>query len=246
MNEKLQKVLARIGLGSRREIEEWIRLGRVKVNQRVAEIGYRTSPKDVIHVDDQRIYLPQENIRYKMLVYNKPLGEICTRYDDEGRPTTFNALPNLKNGRWISVGRLDINSSGLLLFTNDGELAHRLMHPSSEIEREYLVRVFGKVGDDHLQQLKKGVQLEDGSANFERIIDVGGEGLNHWYQVVVKEGKNRLVRRLWDALGFTVNRLVRIRYGAVRLEKNLRSGQWRELSEHEIAKLKQLIRKTEK
>lgn len=224
--EKLQKVLARAGLGSRRQIESWIREGRVRVNRKVAEIGERVSQFDDIRVNGRKIgAMTLSAPKRQILCYHKPAGEVCTRHDPEGRPTVFKKLPRLKQGRWVVVGRLDINTAGLLIVTTDGELANRLMHPSYELEREYAVRVLGKVDETMLQQLTTGVELEDGWAKFHQISDAGGEGANHWYHVILKEGKKREVRRLWESQGLTVSRLLRIRFGPVRLPPGLRTGQ---------------------
>lgn len=228
--EKLQKVLARSGLASRRTIEEWIVAGRIKVNNQIAQIGMRVGARDVIKVDGRIVRMPRKQAEPRLILYHKPEGEICSRNDPERRPTVFMNLPKLPQGRWIGIGRLDINTSGLLLFTNDGELANKLMHPSANLEREYAVRVFGHVDEAILSRLQKGVKLEDGKAQFEKIIDAGGEGRNHWYHVTVNEGKNRLVRRLWESQGVTVSRLIRIRFGNYTLPKNLRMGKWVELN----------------
>ncbi len=224
-SEKLQKVLARGGLGSRRAIEEWIKQGRVSVNRQPAHVGARVSSQDEIRLDNRLI--PSSKLflgQYEILAYHKPEGEICSSHDPEGRPTVFERLPKPKSGKWILVGRLDINSSGLLLATTDGELANRLMHPSSGVEREYAVRVLGAVTPEQLAQLRTGVPLEDGEAKFDHIMEAGGEGANHWYHVVLHEGRNREVRRMWAAVGVTVSRLIRIRYGAAKLPPYLRAG----------------------
>tara|TARA_R110000868_G_scaffold27147_3_gene103603 strand:+ start:2040 stop:2801 length:762 start_codon:yes stop_codon:yes gene_type:complete len=238
MSEKIQKVLANAGLGSRRQIETWIAEGRVTVNGRVAVIGDRMTLTDKICVDEREIKLARSRAQQsRVLLYHKPEGEMCTRNDPEGRPTIFGSLPIIRNSRWICVGRLDYNTSGLLLITNDGDLAHKLMHPSSCIEREYAVRIRGDVTPEHLHALRKGIQLEDGKACFDQITDGGGSGTNHWYNVVVKEGRNRLVRRLWETLNYTVSRLIRIRFGNVYLPSNLKRGKHVELTDEDITSL---------
>ncbi|MGE0081965.1 MAG: 23S rRNA pseudouridine(2605) synthase RluB [Thiohalomonadaceae bacterium] len=242
MNEKLQKVLARAGFASRRELEEWIAAGRISVNGKIATLGDRVGEHDIIRVDGrvvQRARLaPRER---RVLIYHKPVGEVCTRSDPEGRPTIFDSLPRLTNGRWVTIGRLDINTSGLLLLTNDGELANRLMHPSSEIEREYAVRVLGEISEEVLERLRSGVELEDGEARFDRLVDAGGEGANHWYHVTLREGRNREVRRLWESQGVAVSRLIRVRYGNVVLPRNLRAGRFTDLKGPELDALLALV-----
>jgi 23S rRNA pseudouridine2605 synthase len=236
--EKLQKILARAGYGSRRELESWIAAGRVRVNGNRATIGLRVSTADVIQVDGKRLgrrALGHQRVR--VLRYHKPVGEICSRRQDSDRPTVFDHLPALKGGQWIAVGRLDLNSSGLLLFTNDGGLAHRLMHPSSGLVREYAVRVRGKVTAASIRALCQGVQLEDGPGKFEEIVDKGGEGANHWYHVTIAEGRNREVRRLWDSQGVQVSRLTRVRYGPVVMPRRLPRGRWDELTVAQIGSL---------
>ncbi len=231
-SEKLQKVLARAGLGSRREIEQWIRDGRIKVNKDIAHIGERVNLKDKISVDNRQInILNIKDAPQKILCYHKPAGEVCTRNDPEKRKTIFDNLPPLKRARWINVGRLDFNTSGLLLLTTDGELANRLMHPSSNIEREYAVRILGEVNLDMIKRLTEGVQLEDGMAKFKSIKEAGGSGANHWYHVILTEGRNREVRRLWESQDVTVSRLIRIRFGAISLPPRLRVGKYVELDE---------------
>lgn len=229
MDEKIQKVLASYGLASRREIERWIEAGRITINGQLAQIGARVTDKDEIRVDGKLIQTPASASAPRVLIYNKPADEICTRHDPEGRPTVFERLPLLHGERWIMVGRLDINSSGLLLFTNYGELAHRLMHPRYQIEREYAVRILGTVTEATLSQLQKGVQLDDGLAKFVTICDAGGQGANHWYHVTLKEGRNREVRRMWEAVGHTVSRLHRIRFGPVSLPRSVKPGHYQEL-----------------
>jgi len=234
--EKLQKVLARAGMGSRREMERWIEAGRVAINGRTASLGDRVDGKDRITVDGRPLEpLPAEKTR--CILYHKPTGEVCSRKDPEGRRTVFERLPKLKSGRWISIGRLDFNTSGLLLFTTDGELANALMHPSSNIEREYMVRVMGKVEMEMLHRMVEGVMLEDGMARFTDITDAGGEGINHWFYVVIMEGRNREVRRLWESQGLTVSRLKRVRYGEVFIPSRVKQGQWVELTNPEIKSL---------
>lgn len=237
MSEKLQKVLARIGIGSRREIERWIEQGRVSINRKPAKLGDRVEPHQIIRIDGRVIPRAKTAPDRRVLVYHKPAGEVCTRSDPQGRPTVFDRLPKLHGGRWVVVGRLDINTTGLLLVTTDGELANRLMHPSQDIDREYAVRVFGGVDHQKLHQLKTGVNLEDGPARFDAIRDAGGAGRNHWYHVTLKEGRRREVRRLWEAVGVTVSRLIRIRYGPVRLPRGLRAGHWQELDRAPVAAL---------
>lgn len=242
MSEKIQKILANAGVGSRRQIEAWIQEGRITVNGRTATIGDRMTYHDKVCVDGREIKLIKtKNQKSRVLLYHKPEGEMCTRSDPEGRPTIFERLPLIRNSRWICVGRLDFNTSGLLLITNDGTLAHQLMHPSTEIEREYAVRIRGEVSPEALNKLKKGISLEDGQAHFDQIIDAGGSGSNHWYHVIVKEGRNRLVRRLWEALGFTVSRLIRIRFGSVYLPAGLKRGKFVELDPEAIAELSQYL-----
>lgn len=234
-HERIQKVLARAGVGSRREMETWITEGRIHVNGEKATLGDRVGPHDIIKVDGRVVNheagRPSER---RVLIYNKPEGEICSRKDPEGRPTVFDHLPKLTKGRWISIGRLDFNTCGLLMFTTDGELANALMHPASEIEREYLCRIMGEVDDAMLQRLINGVMLEDGMANFKAIGDGGGSGINHWYSVIVTEGRNREVRRLWESQDVTVSRLKRVRFGSINMPPTLRRGHWTELTEKEV------------
>lgn len=225
-SEKLQKVLASRGFGSRRELETWIQARRVSVNGRIATLGDRVSTDDLIRVDGRRLLRSLRPRARQVLCYHKPVGEVCSRGDPEGRRTVFDALPRMSNGRWILVGRLDINTSGLLLLTDDGELAHRLMHPSYEVEREYAVRVLGKVERENLTALREGVNIDGQLHRFDTIVDVGGDGANHWYNVILREGKNREVRRLWEAQGVTVSRLMRVRYGSVVLERAVRPGRF--------------------
>ena len=245
--EKLQKVLARLGLGSRRELETWIQAGRVSVNGTRASLGQRVSERDIIRVDGRRVGFSGRGGRpdnrgpgLRVLAYHKPAGEVTARRDPEGRPTIYEALPSLRIGRWIPVGRLDINTTGLLLLTTDGELAHRLMHPSTGVVRQYAVRVFGEVRPEVLERLRTGVELDDGRARFQSLEDAGGEGMNHWYSVTLKEGRNREVRRLWESQGVRVSRLIRTGYGSVSLARRLRPGRWEELREEEVAALREV------
>lgn len=242
MSEKLQKVLARVGLGSRRHMEQAIVDGRVSVNGKLATLGDRIEATDELRVDGRLVHFTVESeTRRRVLIYYKPEGEICSRQDPEGRPTVFDRLPPLKGERWVMVGRLDVNSSGLLLFTTDGELANRLMHPSNEIEREYAVRVMGEVTPEIRAALLAGVELDDGPAKFERISELGGEGFNRWLQVIVKEGRNREVRRLFESQGLKVSRLLRTRYGTVTLPRTLKTGRHIELDKHDIDPLVELV-----
>ncbi|WP_316674288.1 23S rRNA pseudouridine(2605) synthase RluB [uncultured Tolumonas sp.] len=242
MSEKLQKVLARAGVGSRREMETVISEGRVSVNGKIATLGDRVDASAAIRVDGHQITVPSvTDVICRVLAYHKPEGEVCTRHDPEGRPTVFDRLPRIKDSRWVAVGRLDVNTSGLLLFTTDGELANRLMHPSHEVEREYAVRVFGEVTEGMLQKLRHGVQLEDGPAKFDKITAGGGEGLNQWYNVTLCEGRNREVRRLWESLEVQVSRLMRIRYGDIKLDKTLPRGGWAELELPQVNYLRKMV-----
>ncbi|MCX2981161.1 pseudouridine synthase [Halieaceae bacterium IMCC14734] len=236
VDEKLQKVLARAGIGSRREMERWIEQGRITVNGKPAKLGDRVGAEARIGVDGKQLELAEETAT-RVILYHKPPGEVTTRKDPEGRPTVFERLPKVKGGRWISIGRLDFNTSGLLLFSTDGELANGLMHPSANIEREYMVRVKGDVTDEVLQNLRDGVMLEDGMARFTDIQDGGGEGVNHWYYVVIMEGRTREVRRLWESQDCVVSRLKRTRYGNVFIPSKVKQAQWVELGPKEISGL---------
>jgi 23S rRNA pseudouridine2605 synthase len=238
---RLQKALADAGLGSRREIEGWIRDGRVRVDGKLAKLGDRITPADRVRVDGREVNRRAAGkTGLRVIAYNKPEGELVTRQDPEGRRTVFRRLPRLKAGRWIAVGRLDLNTSGLLLFTNDGELANRLMHPSRQVEREYAVRVLGPVSEEALVRLTRGLELEDGPARFEEIVESGGEGANRWFHVLLREGRNRVVRRLWEAAGCRVSRLMRVRFGNVILGPRVFAGRWRDLTEDELAGLLEL------
>lgn len=241
MSEKLQKILAQVGVGSRREMERWIADGRITLNGETAKLGERAGPDDEIRVDGKVVEHSKRAPR-RVLAYNKPEGEVCTRNDPEGRPTVFDNLPKLKGERWIAVGRLDINTAGLLLFTTDGELANKLMHPSSStVDREYAVRVAGEVTDEKIENLKKGVLLEDGMAKFTDVQYFDGDGFNQWYHVCIMEGRNREVRRLWESQEMKVSRLKRVRYGCIFLSKKISVGKWQELDQKETDELSKLV-----
>ena len=229
--QKIHKVLAAAGLGSRREMEELIRAGKVKVNGGAAQLGMRVQPGDVIRVGKRQVTVRDSAKLPRIIAYHKPEGEIVSHDDPQGRPSVFEKLPPMRRGKWLAVGRLDYNTSGLLIFTTSGELCNRLMHPRYEVEREYAVRIIGKLSEEQFRQLKKGVRLEDGMARFELIEERGGRGLNNWYRVVLREGRNRIVRRMFDAIGFRVSRLMRVRFGVVSLPFGLRRGTWREMDE---------------
>ena len=231
--QKLQKVLANLGLGSRRKMERWIEEGRVTVDGSVATLGDRVHAGQALRLDGKPLEVDAAE-QVRVLLYHKPVREVCSRDDPEGRKTVFERLPKLKSGRWISVGRLDFNTSGVLLFTTDGALANALMHPSSAIEREYLVRVMGRVDEPMLERLKDGVELDDGPARFSDIQEGGGDGINRFFYVVLMEGRNREVRRLWESQGTTVSRLKRVRYGEVFLPSKLKKGQWLELPQRDV------------
>ena len=238
MAERLQKWLAGQGLGSRRQMESWIRAGRITVDGAPAILGQKVSGKERIKVDGRLLRVGgSRSFRPRVLMYHKPAGEICTRSDPQGRPTVFDQLPRLARGRWIGVGRLDFQTSGLLLLTNDGDLANRLMHPSAGVPREYAVRVSGQIDKDALQRLRRGVVLEDGEACFDSIEYAGGDGRNRWYRVSVSVGRNRIVRRLIEAVGQRVSRLIRVRYGPIQLPRPLPAGKNRLLDRSEMEKL---------
>lgn len=242
MAERIQKLMAAVGVASRRQVETMISEGRISVNGEIAKLGDRAEYSDTIRLDGRVVKIQHRpDAKHRVLIYHKPEGEICSRSDPEGRTTIFEALPNLRSGRWIAVGRLDINTSGLVLLTTDGELANRLMHPSSEIEREYAVRVAGEVDKDIVARLKKGVELEDGLAKFDDVRDAGGQGYNHWYHVILAEGRKREVRRLWESQGLVVSRLMRVRYGEINLRRGSKPGEWDELETGDIQKLRKSV-----
>ncbi|HRQ58581.1 MAG TPA: pseudouridine synthase [Azoarcus taiwanensis] len=240
--ERLQKVLARFGIGSRREVDDWIAEGRIEVNGEIAVPGQKVGPGDRVKVNGRLVPLRFVARAPRVLLYHKPEGEIVSRDDPEGRPSVFDRLPILRRGRWIAVGRLDFNTSGLLLFTDDGTLANRLMHPSFELEREYAVRLLGQLDEQQIESLTSGIQLEDGLAKFSSLADAGGEGVNHWYRVTLFEGRNREVRRMFEAVGLTVSRLMRVRYGSIELPARLKRGMWMELPEADAYELAGLPR----
>ena len=233
--------MADAGHGSRREIEAWIAEGRVSVNDEPAHIGQRVTTDDKVKLSGRLVYLKNAERLPRVLIYHKPEGEIVSRDDPEGRPSVFEKLPRIRGSRWIAVGRLDFNSCGLLLVTDSGELANRLMHPRYELEREYAVRVMGEVSQESIYLLQAGIELEDGLARFIRISQAGGEGANHWYHVVLNEGKNREVRRMFAAVGVMVSRLMRVRYGPVGLPPQLKRGQYRELEDVEVKALMSVL-----
>ncbi len=236
--ERLQKVLANQGKGSRREIEKWIEEGRVKVNGQVAKLGDRYKPGDKLQVDNKVVAVRGfKNPLILGLMYYKPEGEVTSRSDEKGRRTIFESLPECEHGRWVNVGRLDLNTSGLMIMTNNGELANRLMHPKYNLPREYAVRVLGEVTDEQIETMLAGVELEDGEAKFEAIVDAGGTGSNHWYHVMLREGRNREVRRIWESQGIMVSRLIRIRFGTIKLDKGMKAGSHRELTPGELNQL---------
>lgn len=240
--ERIQKLLARAGVGSRREVESWIEAGRLQINGEPVTPGQKASVKDRIELDGKKLDIAAgAQVLRRVLIYNKPEGEVTTRRDPEGRPTVFDRLPRLPDHRWIAIGRLDINTTGLVLFTTDGELANRLMHPSRQVDREYAVRVFGEVDEAMIKRLSEGVLLEDGTARFTDISEAGGKGMNQWFHVTLMEGRNREVRRLWESQGVRVSRLKRVRYGPVFLPSRLVMGKWEELDQKAVDALSRSV-----
>lgn len=238
---RIQKILSTLGHGSRREIERYIEAGQVTINGLPAKLGDKVNPTDRLTLKGKKIIVEPKKQTPRLLLYYKNVGEISSRQDPKFPNTVFDHLPPLKTGRWIQVGRLDLNTAGLLLFTNDGELAYRLMHPKFAVEREYAVRVRGEVTPALLKKLKQGVLLEDGPAKFNRIEPAGGDGTNTWYHVVLTEGRQREVRRLWQSQGLEVSRLIRIRFGCITLPRFLSRGQWKELTAQDIQDLSALV-----
>lgn len=232
---KLHKVLADAGIGSRRDMEELILAGRVSVNGEPAHIGQRVEPNDQVRVNGKLVQRKNTARPPRVVLYHKPAGEIVTTDDPEGRTTVFSKLPNIKNGRWVSVGRLDFNTEGLLIFTNSGDLANRMMHPRFGLEREYAVRCIPPLSDEAMEKLRQGIELEDGPAKVDSLVDAGGDGSNHWYHIVLTEGRNREVRRLIEAVGSSVSRLIRVRYGEIELPRGLKRGRWTEVTPMESA-----------
>lgn len=237
MKERIQKILAQAGYGSRREIERWIIEGRVTLNDHPVTLGDKISAKDAVYLDGKLLPLSADTLPCRVIAYHKQEGEICTEADPENRKTVFSNLPKLQKARWIMIGRLDINTSGLLLFTTNGELANRLMHPKYQIEREYAVRVYGEVLPEHLNNLLSGVVLEDGPAKFKQVVFKGGEGSNQWFHVILEEGRNREVRRLWESQGLAVSRLARVRFDNILLDRSLKKGKWVDLAPRDIMSL---------
>ena len=237
--ERIQKVLAQSGFGSRREIEKAIVDERVLVNNKIAKVGQSITPSDKISLNGKPIFLSNSNNLPRVLIYHKPEGEIVSENDPEGRTNVFQNLPRIKNGKWISIGRLDFNTSGLLIFTSNGELANKMMHPKYEVDREYSVRILGEVSEEQIKKFGKGIDLDDGTAKFESISFEGGEGANKWYRVVLKEGRNREVRRMFGHFNLTVSRLIRVRFGIVILPSHIKRGMHTELTQAEVSRLLQ-------
>ena len=234
-SQKLQKMLASAGMGSRRDMESRIEAGQVTVNGEKATLGLRVGPTDKVMLEGRHVKLNFEVELPRILIYHKREGEIVSRDDPKARTTVFDALPRVRNGKWIAIGRLDFNTEGLLIFTTSGELANRLMHPSFEVEREYSVRIMGELSQEQMRSMTAGILLDDGKAYFDRIAEMGGEGSNRWYQVIIKEGRNREVRRMFEAMGIMVSRLIRVRFGMVNLPPRIKRGQMLELESIQVA-----------
>jgi 23S rRNA pseudouridine2605 synthase len=236
--QRVQKILAGLGVASRRKIEEWIKNKQLKINGQIVDIGLKMDPKQIkrVEVAGEKLELQlgssQPQVKQRLIMYHKPVGEICTSYDEEGRKTVFSSLPKLDSGKWIGVGRLDLNSSGLLLFTTDGTLANKLMHPSSNIEREYAVRILGTLTELQIKKLTMGIKIDDELLKCKKVVDAGGAGANHWYRVILMEGKNREIRRMFESMEFKISRLMRVRFGKLELPRTLEPGEYKELSLH--------------
>ena len=236
--ERVQKVLANLGVGSRRSIEELIRQSKITINQKTAELGQLIYGDEVIHINGRRIHIKKKDVfQTRLIIYHKPEGEIVSHSDPKHQLNVFQNLPKIKNGKWISIGRLDINTSGLLLITNDGNLANHMMHPSKQIDREYSVRILGEVTEMIIKNIKAGINLEDGIAHVDEFEHAGGEGANQWYKMILREGKNREIRRIIESQNLQVSRLIRTRYGPIQLPTYLKRGKFKELEKKDIDKI---------